>query len=808
MRTGSIFLSIRLRKYPFLRFLSNLLRSCWLFFPSLVFIILAMVAFSQLSQGQDILISFTETAGAFGHVLAAKMIFLVAIFFWVYVSWYSSRMVAYIKGWQHREAVRIIDPVLSDQAYASLYDMELRFLQRFPRIIGYGCLLVVMIVLSLLLFPESWVQEQPFLVLIGATLLAWLADRTLIRLVQLPGKSALLRNIAWVLFGLVLLLPVLYVKYDLFSRVPSILLLLLLLFFLYMLYINVRRQHMIREGSKAGRITGIHPAKPVERLVERSMKFLHLPNEEKSYFAVFNLVAAIGLCFYFLAINSLAASVQIGPFAVILLSFAVLQGFGNMLSALSCKFQVNFHFFIFLFAAFLPTPDHHIVRTGSLSERQLDPAIYEKRQQLSEYFYHWVKSRPEIDTASSYDMYLVLANGGASRSAYWVASVLGKLEDASLQDPRGRFSRHLFCLSGTSGGGLGIANFYTTLLHQQNKEPVKGFETSGREFLRQDFLSFTLARMLGPDFFNYIPLYNQIVPNEDRAEALEQAIERASDLSYYRVGFDSTWFDQCLTQTGIPHSLPVLFINTTRVKDGSPGVVSNIHIAPNVFNRRVDVAALLPRDQTIRLSTATILGARFPYISPAGRINQVKTPSSPNGTDTTRAHYFVDGGYFDNSGAGAVQEMIRTLLKLAAASPDDEIRKRSAKLNIRVIQITNSPQGSVPLKPIGPFVNDLLSPLLTITGAFDMQTTVNDRRFITYIQDLQQQGTKGVFRSFEYIPIHLYNDPDVPGDTLSKGPYAMNWFISDSVRNQMNRRLVNQPRLIALLKEFDLITGN
>lgn len=83
-----------------------------------------------------------------------------------------------------------------------------------------------------------------------------------------------------------------------------------------------------------------------------------------------------------------------------------------------------------------------------------------------------------------------------------------------------------------------------------------------------------------------------------------------------------------------------------------------------------------------------------------------------------------------------------------------------------------------------------------------MQTTVNDRRFITYIQDLQQQGTKGVFRSFEYIPIHLYNDPDVPGDTLSKGPYAMNWFISDSVRNQMDRRLVNQPRLIALLKSL------
>lgn len=808
MRTGSIFLSIRLRKYPFLRFLSNLLRSCWLFFPALVFIILAMVTFSQLSQGKDILISFTETAGAFGHVLAAKMIFLIAIFFWVYVSWYSSRMVGYIKAWQHREAVRLIDPVLSDGEYESLYAMELRFLHRFPRIIGYGCLLVVLIVLSLLLFPNSWIHEQPFLLLIAVTFLAWIADRTLIRWVRLPGKSALLRNIAWLLFALILVLPVIYVNQGLFSRVPYILLLLLLLFFLYMLYINVRRQHMFRERLKAHRVTGIHPAQPFEKLVEWAMKFLHLPKEEKNYFAVFNLVAAIGLCFYLLAINSLSASVQMGPFAVLLLGFAVLLGFGNMLSAFSCKFQVNLHFFIFLFAAFLPTPDHHIVRTGSLSERQQHPDSYAQRQQLSEYFQHWLSIRPEIDTTATYDMYLVLANGGASRSAYWVASVLGKLEDASLKDPRGRFSRHLFCLSGTSGGGLGIANFYTTLLHQQNKEPVTGFEASGRAFLKQDFLSFTLARMLGPDFFNYIPVLNQVIPKEDRAEALEQAIERGLDESYYRVGFDSAWFDQCLTKTGHPHTLPVLFINTTRVKDGNPGVVSNIHIAPNIFNRRVDVAALLPRDQTIRLSTATILGARFPYISPAGRINQLKAPAKPNGTDTTRAHYFVDGGYFDNSGAGAVQEMIRMLIKLAENNPDEQIRKRAAKLRLRVIQITNSPQGTVPLHPIGPFVNDLLSPLLTITGAFDMQTTVNDRRFITYINDLQQQRSGGGFHSYEYIPIHLYNDPEVPGDTLSKGPYAMNWFISDSVRNQMDRRLQNQPRLKALLKEFDLVTGN
>ncbi|WP_290799333.1 hypothetical protein [Flavihumibacter sp. UBA7668] len=802
MRKGSIFLTLRLRKYPALRFLSNLMRSCWLFFPSMVFIILALVVFSQLSQGRDILISFTETAGNFGHVLVAKFIFTIAIFFWVYVSWYSSRMVGYIKEYQHREAVRIIDPIISDEKYEELYAMELRFLHRFPRIIGYCCLLVVILALSLLQFPDSKLNQQPFLLLISLTLLAWIADRTMIRWSAIPGKSIFLRNLAWVLFALVLLLTTLFVKLELFRQLPYILILLFLLLALYMLYINVRRQHMNRIERESKRSTRINPVKSWEKLVEAGMNYLHLPKEEKNYFAVFNLVGLIGLFFYLLAINSLTASVQMGPFAVLLLAFAVLLGFGNLLSALSCKYQLNVHFIILLLAAFLPTPDHHIVRTAALTDRQVDPAIYSRRQHLSEYFNNWLVSRPEIDTMSDYDMNLVLANGGASRSAYWVATVLGKLEDASLKDSRGRFSRHLFCLSGTSGGALGISNFYTTLLHQEEKEAVRGFEESGRNFLRQDFLSFTLARMLGSDFFNYIPLLNQVVPNEDRAEALEQAIEKGLDNAYYRVGFDSTWFDQCLTQTGKPHSLPILFINTTRVKDGSPGVVSNIHISPNIFNRRVDVAALLPVNQTIRLSTATILGARFPYISPAGRINQHKNPSTENGSDTLRAHYFVDGGYFDNSGAGAVQEMIRTLLLLAGSSKDPVIRQRATKLNIRVIHITNSPQGTVPLKPIGPFVNDLLSPLLTITGAFDMQTTVNDRRFITYMNDLRDITQGGPFRSFDYIPIHLYNDPAHPSDSLSKGPYAMNWFISDSVRNQMDRRLKNQPRLEMLINEY------
>ncbi len=773
--------------YP-IRFLANLLRCFWIFFPSLLFILLALLGFTQLSQGKDLLISFTENNHQFSSVLLSKTIFLVAIVFWVYVSWYSSRMVSYIKSYRRRQHAD---------------DMELRFLHRFPRLLGYACLLVVILSLCSLLSEKSWLLRQPILFLIGGTFILWQTDKQLIRLSAYGKEGWFLRMLLWTLAALAPLLLLLYAWQGWFSRVPYLLFLLLLLLVAFMLYVNLRRHRMEALQLESNKSTQVTHTKGWKRYETALMHFLHLPPEEKGYFAAFNIICLVGLTVYAAGIFFMKASSLIGPFPFILLAFAVLPGFGNIVAALSCKWGISLHFFIFFFAAFIPTPDHHRVRTGSLAERNIPPTVYQQRQDIQEYLQRWVVDRQEIDTAQTYPLYIVLANGGASRSAYWVSSVLGKIEDASIEGGE-RFSRHLFALSGTSGGGVGLATFYAMLLHQQQKAPIRGFEEASRNFLKQDFLTYTLARMLGPDFFNYIPVVNWLVPDGDRAEALEEAFEKAEDRSYYYIGFDSTHFDQCITQQGLTSPMPLLFINTTRVKDGSPGVLSSIRLQPELFNRRVDVLSLLQPDQSLKLSTAAILGARFPFISPAGRIDSYRspTPESKNPSDTLRANYFVDGGYFDNSGAGVVQEMIRAMLLTIRSSKDPLFRQRCSKLSIRILHITNSPQGNVPLSPIGPFMNDVFSPLFTIIGAFDMQSIVNDRRFITSIRDLSQQaGGQGV-QSFSYTPIHLYNDPEIRGDTLSKGPYAMNWYMSDSVRRQMDRRLEEQPRLQRLLDQL------
>ena len=56
-----------------------------------------------------------------------------------------------------------------------------------------------------------------------------------------------------------------------------------------------------------------------------------------------------------------------------------------------------------------------------------------------------------IAAKSEYPVFFVLADGGASRSGYWVASVLGMLHDST----NGKFDDHLFALSGASGGKRG-----------------------------------------------------------------------------------------------------------------------------------------------------------------------------------------------------------------------------------------------------------------------------------------------------------------------------------------------------------------
>lgn len=788
------------------RYLSGLFKSIWLFFPALLFILFAIYCFWLAGQGKDIVVAFTENkSSTLLSLNYSRFIFFIAIGFWVYITWYSSRIIAYIKKKKEKadlEKACNMSDEMSEQKFeegGDFFNIRKNFLEDFPRLTGNACFVVLeLCVLQLPVLGYTISSTEAFVLLLLLTLLLYFINKWLVKKLMLatPAGKNSFRTLFWTI--LILFLVLLFIAAFLKNQVPilSLLGLLVVLQVVFNLYINLRREQMEKKSDEVKIKT--ENQDPVSRSkLEKVMDYFCIPRIESGYFKWFIVIGIISIILYLACIYNLGFARKIGPFPFIILAFGVLLLFGNIVTAFSVKYGISFHIIILLLAFFLGMKETHKVRTIDLGSADNN---YAKRPHLREYLQQWLDQKvPLTDSANgNFDVYFIMSNGGASRSGYWTASILGRLEDFSIikvkdssQDKKNaeRFSNHIFCLSGTSGGGVGVATFFS-LLRNNQIDPSKSYEASSKDFLRQDYFTYTFARMLGPDFFKYI---FHTSSTSDRGRALEESFEKSSKTMaplYYNVPF----FDSLSKFTALrdgKFSMPILFVNTTRMQDGNPGVVTNLYIDSTYFNGRVNVLSLLNKDEDISLASGALLGARFPYLSPAGRIGD---------------NYFVDGGYFDNSGAGVVQEIIRGIINIAK---DDSLRngtlyKQVKRLHFKVLHIVNSPidADSSNIKPVAPIQNDLFSPLLTIAGAYDMQTTVNDERLKHFISDINTySGNKA-----DYHLISLYEDREEwTKDPLhlryDKEPsYAMNWFMSDTTVNRINKRLVNQPGLNKLIQ--------
>ena len=746
----------------------------------------------MLGQGKDIIVAFTEnTSKTILSLNYTRIIFFVAIGFWAYVSWYSARIISYIKTTQDKNELKEISGESSEtleKEYTErshVFTVDKNFLDEFPRIIGNSCFLVL----------ELAVLQSPVSLHTISSTAAWISFFILLIIIRYinkwaSNKLATKSSFGKLFFVLLFLLIALIIISSLFAKIYIITLLGLLILFhvVFILYINLRRGQM--ENQAREQLLAKKPIQKAPNMLERLMNFFCIPLKETGYFKWFLLIEICGIDLYIASIIWLPFARGIGPFPFIILAFGVLLAFGNIVTAFSVKYNVNFHFILLILALLLGFGETHYVRTTDLQTNN----NYESRPDLKMYLTTWLANRniASVPDSVKYDMYFVMSNGGASRSGYWTAGVLGRLEDASLlHDKTNRFSDHVFCVSGTSGGGVGVATFFSLLRDKEiHTDPL--YAKSAEAFLKQDYFTYTFARMLGPDFFNYIFHVSTV---KDRAAALEISFEESSrkvNDSTYQVPF----YDMLSKFPAIKNdkiNLPILFVNTTRMQDGNPGIVTNLRPDSGIFNERIDVLSLLNNNKDISLTSGAILGARFPYLSPAGRIGK---------------SYFVDGGYFDNSGAGVVQETIRGILNIEKedSMANGNLYTQIKKLRFKVLHIVNSPveEDSNSIVKVAPIKNDLLSPILTIEGAYDMQTTVNDMRLINYIDDVNRFGG----HQANYNRISLYKDSaEWSQDPLrarfdEEPAYAMNWFISDTLLRRIDNRLLENPQLNNLINYF------
>lgn len=311
---------------------------------------------------------------------------------------------------------------------------------------------------------------------------------------------------------------------------------------------------------------------------------------------------------------------------------------------------------------------------------------------------------------------LVTTAGGASRAAFFSATVLGELLDNPCLEP-GRdcegqaptstlLSRRIFAISGVSGGALGAAQLAAAMSDTrgganppcQSAQPEHYFKrltpTSWRDCLQilasDDFLSHTVLAMVTGEPFLFLERWiGWLWPGQrfrDRAGILEDSFidsyrrhtrpAATSDQQPFSSGDLAGSFSRLGAIRRESGSwLPLLVLNGTAEETGKRILSSQLDSrlgSGSLFVDAHDINALLGyppatpttdgecailaksegRDLTV--ASAVTNSARFPVISPAGRFTSACEVKLS----------VVDGGYFENDGATTTAEIALALKSL------------------------------------------------------------------------------------------------------------------------------------------------
>jgi hypothetical protein len=403
----------------------------------------------------------------------------------------------------------------------------------------------------------------------------------------------------------------------------------------------------------------------------------------------------------------------------------------------------------------------------------------------------WLDEQP--GDGDAIPLVLVAAEGGGIRAAYWTARGLDCALDADAAScgfvPREEAnpgeSASVFAASGVSGGSFGLAAYAASVLAAERGNWPD-------ERLGEDFLAATAAWTLFADLPNG---FLKLDYRPDRAGVLEEAWEREWD--------DPSPLEEGLVANSGRDGVPLLLLNGTSVEDGCRVNTSVLNVdveeaetgralrardclsmaafAANsgarpeeaVFGATHDVVDLLCRDDDVRLSTAALLSARFPWVSPAGRVERCETPF---------ATYVVDGGYFDTSAASPVQELWARLEPLVSSHNRDPDRGGPCVAPV-LIQLDNHYKEPRNLgSSRRPW--EAVAPILAVRAARDARE--NDaRQAVALLFSAPDVGDVAISDAGGVVPRYAHLFPRAhPGTSAPLG-----WALSDASREDLTTQL-------------------
>ncbi|MDV6169696.1 hypothetical protein R1T16_14765 [Flavobacterium sp. DG1-102-2] len=760
-----------------MKHLSILFKSIWLNIGSILSVIAIYYLLIVVDQGIDVVIQAGEN-------LFPAFCTITGCVLWAVILWYSGRMLSYIKQ-QKKHDKNPVDMNAVDQKQRALIMYTTQLQKHMPRLIAYNCF--VCLQAAIISLPTA-----------SPTLDGW----WLVLFISLHNCFYFFLNAAikkdvelWkriVAIGFAALYSITIITFIVRWQDGNIevgtnrhifwLNIYMLVFFMLQCFAVIffvkRRESIDRSRAK----DDSYPQNSITKI----MTFLKIREDfigaEQWGFKLFTGFAMVAIFMYLSGIFSIYVSAFMGALAFALLAMGIIIGLSNIITMINIRTRINFFLFLYIWAFIMGgINDPYCVRTIAASP---DFSYMKDRPSTDKYLNDWFLRRMDLmktnrtyikNPDKKFDIYIVLSDGGASRAGQWSSSVMCDLQDKSVaKDPNNSFKEHILCLAGASGGSVGNTAFYA-LLKADDEKGIKKYRKYSDSFFQKDFLTFTLGRLLGPDIFQYIiPL-----GLDNRADVLERSFSESPAEDNITPEYDTViphYYGRPLSKVyDFSGRLPLLFINTTQVDNSYPGVISPVIPKKDKLKwYRTDVLSLVDslkkKDSRtdIRFSTAAVLSSRFPFVSPAGKIHD---------------RYFVDGGYYDNSGAGTTLEFLKQLKAYLALKKGNPAYDR---FTFHILHLTNSDTKKKASGRIHPLTNDLASPLLTVLKTSDTGTGFGDEVLREYFSENFNSDT---LRS--YINYSLYKTAVKKGEKEDMS-FPMSWVISDYHLKRMKDTLARE----------------
>ena len=428
---------------------------------------------------------------------------------------------------------------------------------------------------------------------------------------------------------------------------------------------------------------------------------------------------------------------SVGTFPIFSAFIACLAVVLGQLSYWSDQHHVPYVLILMLVAvafSLLDLNDNHTIYRTAPYQSELGPAFSSTASAAREFRSWWEARGSEraryLQHNRSYPIYVVAAEGGGIYAAAHTANVL-----STLQHRCPAFAQHLFAISGVSGGSIGAVVFDGFLKEAELKGATDTAETTcyptlppyknsiidaSDRLLNEDLLSPLVAALLFPDLIQrFLPFP---IDKLDRALRFEAGFEYAMDVvkTDLKMATRSNFLASRFIDHWHPdHNTPALLLNTTEVGSGRRRVIAPFEFSGSdlLFLPITEELGSSFNIHDLPVSTAAVLSARFPWVSPAGTFYDFNRDKSGLGRpqEPLSKVRLVDGGYFENSGVATALDIIRAMEQSASDN------KFADAIRIRLIVLT---RGDYPTQKFFG-LNEAISPVLALLS------TRTSRAYIT-----------------------------------------------------------------------------